>query len=178
MKTVSWLLTRFGFVLPIVFSLFLLIPSYVTAQNGKSESTVSKKYAEGFDESREIWEKMKKADSKIAKLFCSSGKPVCVSDWEGFRSPLGGWRLINPDKCVFEPTPCPLGSNVRLNELDFTAIDPGPGPSQGWAPCDVFPDPNDNSTLKCDDTCGCSILRWNCAGDWSCNPDECSCSPE
>lgn len=130
------------------------------------------------DQVRQMWKAVQKASPEFSKLFCSDKKAVCVADWPSFRSPLGGWRLIDPKKCEVDPLPCPLGAGVNLSELDFTTGGPPPiGPVPSWAPCDVFPDDNNPSVLVCDDTCGCTILRWNCAGTWSCTSDECKCSP-
>ena len=125
---------------------------------------------------RQMWDAVQKASPEFSKLFCSDSKGICLSDWPDYRSPLGGWRLIDPKTCKIDPSPCPLGPSINLAEQNLTAWPPT-GPLPEWAPCDVYPDSGDSSTLKCDDTCGCTILRANCAGTWSCNSNECSCGP-
>lgn len=179
--------------MPTLFSAFLslilamTIPDLAQAQGEArgGQPDARARFDRNVTEITRMWDAVRQASPEFSRLFCASparSSAVCVPDWDGFRSPVGGWRLVDPARCQVDPTPCSTGQRLDPAGLDLTTPRPPPippGTVASWLPCDVFPSPGDPGTLQCDDICGCSILKANCAGRWSCStlPDQCSCSP-
>lgn len=123
------------------------------------------------------WDALRADRPEMASLFCRQGFTSCVNDWPELRSPLGGWQLFEAGTCNVKLTPCPRLPKTpacppRSPDLDLTGIPDGG--AHNWIPCDVQ---CSGDTCSCDDICGCTILKSECAGTWDCTSDSCTCSP-
>ncbi len=156
----------------MMFILFSLTGLPTLAQDASGQDREA--FARQAEETVRNWEALRDSQPRFREMFCQPRKPVCVGDWDELRSPLGGWRVIDPQTCAVDLAACPFGPAVDLSEFADSISALPTGPVEGWAPCDVF-EGADPSVLVCDDICGCSILKANCAGTFDCTSDVCTC---
>jgi hypothetical protein len=141
--------------------MFIALSALAIAQ-APTSSDAKQKYDTAVADVQRMWDAVRKASPEFAKRFCATRNGVCVPDWADFKSPVGGWRLIDPKRCEVDPKPCSVGPRIPLSDQNFTSTQPpGSGWIASWLPCDVYPHPDNPSVLQCDDTCGCAILRAN-----------------
>jgi hypothetical protein len=101
--------------------MFIALSALAIAQ-APTSSDAKQKYDTAVADVQRMWDAVRKASPEFAKRFCATRNGVCVPDWADFKSPVGGWRLIDPKRCEVDPKPCSVGPREYLCPIKTSRV--------------------------------------------------------